>query len=34
MGAPSGVDLTAWRLQAIVRHPVNGGESLLLFKRQ
>lgn len=34
MGAPSGVDLAVWHLQATLRHPANGGDSVLLFKRQ
>ena len=34
LSAPLGIDLSAWQLQAIVRHPASTGESVLLFKRQ
>ena len=30
--APSNVDTTVWSLQALIRHPANRGESVLLFK--
>ncbi len=31
--APSNVDTTVWALQALIRHPANRGESVLLFKK-
>jgi len=32
--APANVDLSVWRLQAALRHPASGGETVLLFRRQ
>ncbi|MBI2749326.1 MAG: hypothetical protein HYX43_08335 [Burkholderiales bacterium] len=34
LSAPSAIDTTAWRLQAVVQHPASGGETVLLFRRQ
>jgi len=34
LSAPPAIDTTAWRLQAVVKHPASGGESVLLFRRQ
>ncbi|MFZ3128509.1 MAG: hypothetical protein WA136_10895 [Rhodoferax sp.] len=34
MSAPASVDSTHWQLQASIRHPVDAGESVLLFRRR
>lgn len=33
LSAPPNVDTTLWTLQAVVQHPANGGESVLVFKQ-
>jgi len=34
MSAPASVDNARWQLQATIRHPVDAGESVLLFRRR
>jgi hypothetical protein len=34
MSVPALVDTSAWKLQALLQHPANRGESVLLFKQR